>query len=618
MEEWVGAQWHRWITRVAEQGHPEAAVSLDEMQRPLALLFRAAGGAPTVRLAPAAAQGVGGPRGWLQRIAGSGTQATLGGLSADVLALPPRLAVFPQRGLNRDLYLWLAALAAHQRPGSDWLPVQQQASHDTLAAWPGLRERHARLLAAHLAQRPDPAGLAPAAARAERLVQQALRGAPVPVDSGVRPGDVAPVWLWLDLHPEAGAATARDGAGREPAPGGDARPVQHDTTRRRARAVEHETPRAPLMMFFRAESILSWGEFVRVNRATDDDENPDALQAANDMAELAIAPDGQASASRVRFDLDLPSAALDDRPLGAPEPLPEWDWKRQRLLPDHCAVQRLEVVAPAPFVPPPALRATARRVRRRLEALRAAPGRLRGQTEGDAIDLDALVRHRVESAGGPVPGEPAVWQRAVRNQRSLATLLLADLSLSTDAHVWTGRDGDGQSARVIDVIRDALYVFGEALSSSGDAFEMLGFSSVRRQQVRVHHLKGFDERWDARPQARVGAIRPGYYTRMGAAIRHASARLVQRPERQRLLLLLTDGKPNDLDHYEGRWGLEDTRHAVQAARAMGLTPFAVTIDADAGDYLPMLFGQQGHACVHRPQELVQRLTDLHAALTRHA
>ena len=125
----------------------------------------------------------------------------------------------------------------------------------------------------------------------------------------------------------------------------------------------------------------------------------------------------------------------------------------------------------------------------------------------------------LESLGGPVPGEPAVWQRSVRNQRSLATLLLADLSLSTDAHVWTGRDGDGQSARVIDVIRDALYVFGEALSSSGDAFEMLGFSSVRRQQVRVHHLKGFDERWDAKPQARVGAIRPGYYTRMGAAIR---------------------------------------------------------------------------------------------------
>jgi nitric oxide reductase NorD protein len=189
----------------------------------------------------------------------------------------------------------------------------------------------------------------------------------------------------------------------------------------------------------------------------------------------------------------------------------------------------------------------------------------------------------------------------------MATLLLADLSLSTDAHV-------GDDTRVIDVIRDALHVFGEALSGGGDAFEMLGFSSVRRHNVRIQHLKGFDEPWDETVRARVGAIRPGYYTRIGAAIRHATLRLSARPERQRLLLLLTDGKPNDIDHYEGRHGLEDTRHAVQAARDAGLTPFCVTIDEQAQDYLPMLFGQNGYARVHRPQELVHRLAQIHAAL----
>jgi nitric oxide reductase NorD protein len=103
---------------------------------------------------------------------------------------------------------------------------------------------------------------------------------------------------------------------------------------------------------------------------------------------------------------------------------------------------------------------------------------------------------------------------------------------------------------------------------------------------------------------------------MGAAIRHATERLAARPERQRLLLILTDGKPNDLDVYEGRYGLEDTRHAVQAARAAGLTPFAVTIDELAHDYLPLLFGRQGYALVHRPQDLVQRLAGLYATLTR--
>jgi nitric oxide reductase NorD protein len=114
----------------------------------------------------------------------------------------------------------------------------------------------------------------------------------------------------------------------------------------------------------------------------------------------------------------------------------------------------------------------------------------------------------------------------------------------------------------------------------------------------------------------VGAVRPGYYTRMGAAIRHATVRLAARPERQRLLLLLTDGKPNDLDVYEGRYGLEDTRHALKEARSAGCTPFAVTIDRDAHDYLPMLFGQQGYALVHRPRDLPRRLAAVYSALTR--
>ena len=153
-------------------------------------------------------------------------------------------------------------------------------------------------------------------------------------------------------------------------------------------------------------------------------------------------------------------------------------------------------------------------------------------------------------------------------------------------------------------------------ATSGDAFEMLGFSSVRREQVRIQHLKGFDEPWGAIARQRVGAIRPGYYTRMGAAIRAATLQLQQRPERQRLLLILTDGKPNDLDQYEGRWGLEDTRHAVAEARDAGLLPFCISIDEQAHAYLPHLFGPRGWAWVRRPAELPARLAGVYARLTR--
>jgi nitric oxide reductase NorD protein len=418
---------------------------------------------------------------------------------------------------------------------------------------------------------------------------------------------VAPVCLWLLASPEAtavhsraDAAAARTDAAARP----DAARTPADATRRQAERVDDGAERAPFMLFFRAESLLSWGELVRVNRATDDDPDDQASAAANDMDELSVAPDGAACASRVKFDL----------PLGPGIRQPEWDCRRGALRPDHCSVQtfvaRPDSARPA-WQPSPALKRIARQVQRRLEVLRSAPRWARAQEDGEAIDLDAWVRHTTERGAAQRSSTPAVYARRVPHERSLATLLLADLSLSTDAHV-------NNEQRVIDVIRDALWVFGEALQASGDAFAMLGFSSVRRQHVRMQHLLGFSERWDDAARTRVAAIKPGYYTRMGAAIRLATRRLAQRPERQRLLLILTDGKPNDIDVYEGRWGLEDTRHAVIEARQAGLVPFCLSIDEAAHHYLPHLFGQQGWARVSRPAELPARLATVYARLTRSA
>jgi nitric oxide reductase NorD protein len=610
MEEWVGQWWHRAVTRAADTRLAQAAVTLAQMQRPIGLLFRATGGAAGTRLAPSQAQHHGGARGWLQKVAGSGDRAAPAQLQPEVLALPDELAVFDTAALNRDLYLWLAALAAHWQDSGHFLADNLQATQAVLRQFPGLAPRHARLLAAVQAQRPALGRLRGPAREAEAAVQAALglaaqaRWHQAPALPRVDASRINPVWLWLmPTAPGAAAAPVKREA-QDPDTNGRQH-AQEDERRRRARQVQESTERNAMMMFFRAESLLTWGEFVRVNRATDDDENDNALAAANDMDELAIAPDGRASASRVRFDLDLPSAAEDDQVLADGERLPEWDHRRNELRAAHVGVQQLQTRDAAPFVPAPALKRTAQRVRRRMELLRAMPRWQRGYTDGEELDLDAWVRRQGEA----FDDSPPVHARRVRSERSLATLLLADLSLSTDAHV------PGHELRVIDVIRDALYVFGEALTSSGDAFAMQGFSSVKRQ-LRLQHLKDFDEPWDRRAQARVGAVKPGYYTRMGAALRHATATLAQRPEQQRLLLLLTDGKPNDLDVYEGRYGLEDTRHAVQAARAAGLTPFAVTIDEAGHDWLPYLFGQ-GHYClVHQPAQLAQRLAQVVATLTR--
>jgi nitric oxide reductase NorD protein len=603
MEEIVGRWWHQAVSHLARSDHAQAVVHLQDMQKTIGILFRAAGGPTALRFASASAQPVGGQRHWLQKLAGSAKRADTAQLEPDVLALPASLAVFDTTQLNHDLYLWLAMLSASFVHSGHWVADNQWASQAALRSFPGFTTRHRALVAAHLAQRPNPADLTGAAAQSEATVQAALQGQ-YNGSNTCQPQDVAAVWQWLSVS-SAIESPASDNAADERS----GALVANDPQRRRTQSTTHEQSRNAMVLPFRGEALMSWSEMVHVNRSTDDEDDGNALNAANDMEKLSVAPDGQSLASRVKFDLDLPSSSADDTPLGAGIHLPEWDYRRSILQPGHCLVQVMQAKNCPPFTPVPHLRLTARRLRRRLETLRDAPRALHGQDSGDDLDLDAWVRFSADQLGHshPYTDSPAIYTRRARLERSLATLLLADLSLSTDAYAT-------QQARVIDVIRDALFVFGEALHAVGDPFAIWGFSSVRRQHVRMQHLKTFSESWGDACRARIGAVRPGYYTRMGAAIRFATLQLKQRPERRRLLMLLTDGKPNDLDVYEGRYGLEDTQKAILEAHALGLSPFCVTIDEKAHDYLPMLFGVHGYAMVRKPEDLVNQLTRAWAKL----
>ena len=325
---------------------------------------------------------------------------------------------------------------------------------------------------------------------------------------------------------------------------------------------------------------------------------------------IAVARDQRASGARLRFDLDLPAEAEDDLVLDSGVRLPEWDWKRRCLQPNHCRIVEMLAAGATPCALPNHLRRTAKRLRNQFQML--APARVwhRGQEDGQEVDLDAYLRFATDRAAGASGGTGVdrLYREMRRGARDLACLLLADLSLSTDTWV-------NDHARVIDVIRDSLFLFAESLAATGDRFAMLGFSSRRRDPVRIHRLKGFDEDYGAITRGLIDAIKPGYYTRMGAALRYGIRRLIHQPGGRRLMLLLSDGKPNDLDKYEGRYGIEDTRHAVQEARRLGLTPFCVTIDEQGNDYLPHLFGKCGYVVIRRPADLPSHLPRLYARLT---
>ena len=118
---------------------------------------------------------------------------------------------------------------------------------------------------------------------------------------------------------------------------------------------------------------------------------------------------------------------------------------------------------------------------------------------------------------------------------------------------------------------------------------MYGFSSVKRSNIRFTMLKNFNEKYSDHVRGRIQAITPGFYTRMGAAIRQATKVISEQKTADKLLLILTDGKPNDIDHYEGRFGIEDTHQAINEAKRLGIKPFCITIDVDAQEYLPYLF-----------------------------
>ena len=234
-------------------------------------------------------------------------------------------------------------------------------------------------------------------------------------------------------------------------------------------------------------------------------------------------------------------------------------------------------------------------IRRRFEMLRARRVRLRRQFDGEEIDLAAYIEGIADYRAG-LPLDQAVYQHQRNARRDLAIMLLVDVSGSTDSWVAANK-------RVIDVEREALLLVCVALEGLAEPYAVLAFSGEGPRGVVVRHLKEFDDAYGSETARRIAALEPERYTRAGAAIRHATSLLMRQAAGHRLLLLLSDGKPNDVDEYDGRYGVEDMRQAVAEARLQGIASFCLTIDRQAASYLPAVFGVRQYALLTRPDRL---------------
>ncbi len=283
----------------------------------------------------------------------------------------------------------------------------------------------------------------------------------------------------------------------------------------------------------------------------------------------------------------------------------EWDHRRQHYRKNWCAVREKDVT---PVHDDFAERTLARysgfikHLRKTFEAMRDEDRVLRRQVHGDEVDIDALVEALADARDGREMSD-RLFTRVHRSERNIAVCFMVDMSGSTQG--W-----------INDAERESLLLLAETLETLGDRYAIYGFSGMARKKCEIFRIKTFDEPYSDEVRARISGITPQDYTRMGFAIRHLTRVLGEVEARTRILVAISDGKPDDYDrYYRGEYGIEDTRRALVEARRAGIHPYCITIDREARDYLPHMYGPAAFTVIDDVRQLPLKVSDIYRRLT---
>ena len=282
----------------------------------------------------------------------------------------------------------------------------------------------------------------------------------------------------------------------------------------------------------------------------------------------------------------------------------EWDHERQHYRKNWCVLRELDVHPQSPDFVAHTLNkysGLVKVLRRTFEALRGEDKLLKKQPYGDDVDIDALVEAYADSASGMEMSE-RLFTKLHKLERNIAVMFMVDMSGSTKG--W-----------INEAEREALVLLAESLETLGDRYAIYGFSGMTRKRCELYRIKRFEEPYTDMVRARISGITPQDYTRMGVTIRHLSKLLNGVDARTKLLITLSDGKPDDYDGYRGTYGIEDTRKALIEAKRGGIHPFCITIDTEARDYLPHMYGAVNYVLVDDVRKLPLKVSDIYRRLT---
>ncbi len=282
----------------------------------------------------------------------------------------------------------------------------------------------------------------------------------------------------------------------------------------------------------------------------------------------------------------------------------EWDYTRQRFREGFCLLSEFDVpTGEAGFVEETLdkYQGLLKSIKKTFEAVLGESRLQRKQSQGDDIDIDALVEAHADFVNGLEMSE-YVYTRYRNVDRNIAVMFMVDMSGSTLG--W-----------VNDAERESLILLCEALETLGDHYAIYGFSGRTNKRCEIYRVKRFDEAYTDVVRERISGIRPKSYTRMGVAIRHLGYLLNRTQARTKILITLSDGRPEDYGGYKGRYGIEDTRHALLELRRDGVHSFCITIDKEAQDYLPHMYGVANYAVIDEVKKLPLKVADIYRRLT---
>jgi len=282
----------------------------------------------------------------------------------------------------------------------------------------------------------------------------------------------------------------------------------------------------------------------------------------------------------------------------------EWDFKRQSYRKNWCAVREKDIRPVYDDFVHDTLHKYGtfiKQLRKTFEAMRDEDRILKRQPDGDHVDIDALVQALADARDGSEMSD-RLFTRMHRADRNIAVVFMVDMSGSTKG--W-----------INDAERESLLLLAETLETLGDRYAIYGFSGMARKRCEIYRIKHFDEHYNDEIRARISGITPKDYTRMGFAIRHLCRVLNEVDAKTRILITISDGKPDDYDHYRGEYGIEDTRRALIEARRDGIHPYCITIDKEGRDYLPHMYGPAAYTVINEVRQLPLKVSDIYRRIT---